>query len=740
MPPEYRLFFDAPILAAYRYASRPFDLKLALQPAGAGRFAQPGRGPGLAYQTRISKEGQALTDVRYFVKNRGNPNFRLTLPQGAQLWSASVNGAPAVPVSDGQASLIPLPQSADPNAVLELDLKLASKSANAEKVTVNAPIADAPVMLAEWTLAPDPGQRLVYQSGDLRPARAAPDVSGFAQLARLWEGRGTGTCLTLLCAVLVLLTLALALRRAARAGAGKYGASHLCILSLGLIAFAIVLGCAAQLAQLAGAARGSAPAGLAFLAPVQQPGSALQIAVSNLADKTALAAVLGWGWPALAALLLWAGGWMAGTPLQKLAAAVVGWTLLAWAALRFPNGAPAFFWILPAFLVCHVLFPALRQFSRWPRKPAAAPTVPSSGAAPATLALLTAGLYWMSCGHGLVLGAEAPSAKSAPIAAPAIPDSVTQTIRVEDKLALATAKIRWQALKGQALPLLSEPAVLTHVVFPARSLKLQPAPAGSKFSQQVVAQENGVFDLEVQYEIRVSPDQSGAGFALPSPYGLINRLSLTVVNLDVDVLSPQAVSIKCDHATSNTVATLILSPADSTISWRPRSRDVKREKPVFYAEMAQLYVPSGGVVEGAHAVSIRPAQGELAELTFDVPPGATVTDVIDPAQPGNGAAAPAPAWRFDPDTRKLRVALNPALSRPFALLIRSQVATGPLPYAQSLGLVTVDNAAGQIVGRPASPPAMKSNWTPSPPTPCRPSTWRISPWMPPPPFGVKFRD
>jgi len=53
-------------------------------------------------------------------------------------------------------------------------------------------------------------------------------------------------------------------------------------------------------------------------------------------------------------------------------------------------------------------------------------------------------------------------------------------------------------------------------------------------------------------------------------------------------------------------------------------------------------------------------------------------------------------WRFDPDTRKLRVNLNPAQSRPFALLIRSQMATGPLPFEQSIGLVSVDQAAGQI--------------------------------------------
>ena len=53
-------------------------------------------------------------------------------------------------------------------------------------------------------------------------------------------------------------------------------------------------------------------------------------------------------------------------------------------------------------------------------------------------------------------------------------------------------------------------------------------------------------------------------------------------------------------------------------------------------------------------------------------------------------------WRFDPEARKLRVTLNPAQSRPFTLLVRSQIATGPLPLEQSVGLISVDGAAGQI--------------------------------------------
>jgi hypothetical protein len=130
---------------------------------------------------------------------------------------------------------------------------------------------------------------------------------------------------------------------------------------------------------------------------------------------------------------------------------------------------------------------------------------------------------------------------------------------------------------------------------------------------------------------------------------------------------------------------------------------MKREKPVFYAEVSQLYVPAAGVIEGAHYVSIRPAQGELSELVLDVPSGTTITDVIDPAKPSASADTPKGAsaslislWRFDPDTRKLRVTLNPPQSRAFALLVRSQVATGPLPFEHSVGLVAVESAAGQI--------------------------------------------
>jgi hypothetical protein len=130
---------------------------------------------------------------------------------------------------------------------------------------------------------------------------------------------------------------------------------------------------------------------------------------------------------------------------------------------------------------------------------------------------------------------------------------------------------------------------------------------------------------------------------------------------------------------------------------------VKHEKALFYAELSQLYAPAAGVIEGAHYISIRPAQGELTDLTVAFPPSATVTDVIDPVRTAaiaqnkdSQVASIVSLWRFDPDTRKLRITLNPAQSRPFTILVRSQIATGPLPLQSSVGLATVENAAGEI--------------------------------------------
>lgn len=687
VPPEYRLFFDAPILAAYRYTARPFNLRLALSPLAQG-YTLSQVVDRAALTTHISKEGQVLTDARYFVKNRGNPHFRLALPAGTELWSATVNGQPVVPVMDARANLIPLPQHADPNAVLTLDFKLASRSKSAARVTVTAPVVSAPVMLAEWKLKPDTGQRLVFRHGSLTPVDGTTDVSGFAQLARMFRGRhAEEVVVSALAALGFVLAAVVVWIWAGRAGHYRFSVAHWTGLLLGLVGFVLAAVALANLAGLSTRHTACLAREVTFLAPVQQAGSALTAEVANVADKTSRFAWAAHAWPAALALAVWIYGWIRAERETKVAAWLLGWVLLVWAALRCPNGTPLFLAVLGLFLVLHVAVPLLRRMWSLPRKPEnEPPTLPSGGIA-------SAAAVWLILAS-LQLGQAAESISAPRHGGPPLAESVIQQIRVEDKFALATAKVRWSAVKGQLLPVLCEPAVLTRMSFPTNMLKLVQQPVGSVRAWQLLALEDGACDIEFSYQIAVGAADQATGFKLATPHGLVNRVTVTVAGKDVDLAPRQAVSVARRSVGNDTVAEIVFAPSpDAWLGWQPRSRDVKREKPVFYAELTQLYVPSAGVIEGAHHVAIRPAQGELSELIFTVPQGATVTDVNEAVANPKSLVS---LWRFDPDSRKLRVTLNPPQSKPFALIVRSQTTTGPLPFDQAVGLLAVDRAAGQV--------------------------------------------
>jgi hypothetical protein len=626
-------------------------------------------------------------------------------------------------------------------------------------------------MLAEWKLDPDAKQRLLYRRGSLTPIGGVPDVSGFSQLTRTFMGdQATRARDTLLIALILALCAWAVWRWAGQNGVYQSSPRQIGGAFLGILAFVFAIVSLYNFSEVLGHHRGELPRELSFVAPVQQPGSALQLEISNIGENASAFSLIGRAWPALLGLLVWAYAWLSSRPGSHTGSWIIGWTLIGWAALRFPNGAGVFVLIIILFLIAQLAIPALWRLWKLPPQPAGGRARSGqTGAAPAVSLIIATALLFSALrtntqavehalATDLALANIAPNlplintplqrgvasdsgvpnrfngfpsgkpfllaqndakpAKSISTVSdhipshpepldhtisPTVPELVSQEIRAEDKFAFATAKIRWAAERGQVLPFLFDPAVLTRISFPTNSLRLTPFSPGQP--RQLLAERSGSFEIELHYELHVGKNDREHSITLPVPYGIVNQLQLTITNSDVDVISPQAVSVQRELVESNTVAHLVLSPAaGALITWKPRTRDVKHEKPVFYAEVSQLYAPAAGVIEGAHYVAIRPAQGELTELVLDVPNGATVTDVLEanrPPQSIEGKPASANAsivslWRFDPDTRKLRVTLNPAQSRPFGLLVRSQLASGPLPFEQSVGLLSVESAAGQI--------------------------------------------
>ena len=701
LPAEYRLFFDAPVLASYRYTARPFNLRLALSPlAQADSLSLVVDRAVLT--TKVSKEGQVVTDVRYFVKNRGNPHLNIRLPVGTSLWAASVNGTPVVPVKEGQSNLIPMPAGANPGSVVTVDLKVATGVSKQTDIRIASPVVEAPVMLAQWKLSPDTGQRLEYRGGSLTPMGGETDDSGFAQIARcLQRSQVPRTLFTGLLPFALVMAAVYLFWWGSRAQA-RFSSRHIAGLLFGVAALVLAAGLLSRFVEQVGQEVTHAPRELTFVAPVQQAGSSITLRLLNVEELRPVWAPLQLAWPALLALPLWAVAVIRKELPWRQSAIAGGWLLCGWAALRSPNGGLLFLGILFACLVFRVLIPALVHW--WHRPPELGNSVSSATGAVTAAHLLLAGIVLMETQHA----ASARPARCVLTTGPAMAELVSQEIRVEDGFVNSIATIRWQARKDQVLPLLFSPAVLTHLEFPTDAMKLEQITSQSTNNQTLVhrltAKRDGSYELKLQYETPVAQRNGATGFYLPIQPGLVNRLKLVVVNSEVEVSSTEATDIISETVGSNTVASATLAPSPGVwVGWHPRRRDVKHEKTVFYADLAQLYVPTAGVIEGEHVVSIRLAQGELKEVMFDVPAGLTITDVsespgesLENAAPQQGRIPSLCVWRFDPTKHKLRVSLASARSGTFTLKVRSQAACGPLPVEQTLGLLSVNDAAAQV--------------------------------------------
>lgn len=275
---------------------------------------------------------------------------------------------------------------------------------------------------------------------------------------------------------------------------------------------------------------------------------------------------------------------------------------------------------------------------------------------------------------------------------PVVVESVVQTARVQEQRVFFHAQMKWRAVEGQSLDFLQHPAVLKKIDYSTTDLRLVQQRAGGELVYRLTAQRSGEFEIAFDYELGLASKDGLPGFHLPTHQGLVNELTLQLDRADVEIVSPQVISARPAAANATgeikTVFKLVLAPERNVwVAWKPRSRDTRSEKTVFYAELAQLFIPTAGIIEGVHEVQVRPAQGQVELLGFQTPEGLTITDVQAEAMAN---------WKFDPDNRRLRVQFDPPHAKPFSIRLFSQITTGPLPFQKEAGLITAEEAAGQV--------------------------------------------
>ena len=654
LPAEYRLLSSAPTLAAWQYTAADVSIGMKIE------WFEPGETVGQVVDfaklaSRVSRDGQVVTDARFFVKTRGRSVLKLKLPEGAGLWETKVDGGTVNARKDGGEILIPLPAKADPNEPVEVVLRYGVVSEKASAPLLEAPVLFTPTVIGEWIVTGDDGRRLIPR-GPMLPVRPVQTETGTE-----WIMAKARTAAPLL---LLVAAFGLFLKRIQSTRA----LGHLVVIAAGIVSCVLALRALDDRRVNLGT--------LEYVTPVVAPGEDVVVSLGNVAPWQSMVNFggvflisVGVG---LLGMRIWAGiqgvsgaGETEGSqgPLRSaegvrpyLAPVALG--LIGIGLLMQRMGAVPFFGIFGVLLVLVHGLPGLRGLLK---KKAA----PVTAAATALLCFLAG---------GTVRGAET--------IVPA--ELMHHTWKIADGRLSGEIAVDVRGSVDQRVLLLKSPAVLTG--FTGEGLRVLKAPHGEEEAYFLVATAEGFKSGKATFEMPLAAPQNG--WKLPSGPAAAQRVNVTWNQEGWEFVSQRAAKVTALKIDGGSGAELVLGPADEIMMQaRPLRRDVASEATQFFVETSDLYLPGPGVVGGRHQVSVRPSRGLVRELVITVPEGFTVGDVAD---------GPVGSWRFNPETRELKVGIEPAQDGPFAFMIGTQRGTATLPVDLELKPLVVKGAAGAV--------------------------------------------
>jgi hypothetical protein len=640
LPAEFRLLSSAPTLGVWQYTARDFKIGMEIE------WFEPGDTVGQVVDfqkltSRISRDGQWVTDARIFVKTRGRSALRMVFPKGAVLWEAKVDGEAVNARADGGETLVPLPSRLDPNQAVEVSLRYGARAEKAGRPRLTAPRLDAPVVINEWTISGDEGQQLIPLGGTADLVKPVLAESGWEWLAQ----RRGGAVVLLLAGTGALLL-----------GMGNpLGARRIIALVWGLVFVVVAVG----LGLSAAATTRAASAVLEYAAPVVAADGEVAVVIGNVPVWMART---GWGvWlgfvlgtaAAVYGLYRWDRWWLG-----------CGLVLVVAAFLSIRGGAALFFGVV-ALVGLFWLVPRVYQLIRTLRTPKA----PEAIAAALVVACL---LPW--------------DANAAEVSRMKPAESMIHDWQIRDGRLFGSVDVTLRGEAGDRFLLLREPAVLSS--FEGAGLRVVKMPLDSGNGYGLIAETAGRMTGRAVFEMPLADPLQG--WEIPGGPAAMRRVTLRWDQGGWEFTCPGAAKVQPipDLKPNQSGAILVLGPVDSVrVQPRPKQRDSETEETKFFAEVANLFLPGPGVVNGRHLVTIRPAQGRVTSLVMKVPAGFTVSDVL------NG---PVGAWRFDPSKRELRMSVEPAQNAGFAFTIETQRGAGALPMDLELEPVRVEGAAGEV--------------------------------------------
>ncbi|MFN8740206.1 MAG: hypothetical protein ACK5YR_09830 [Pirellula sp.] len=679
LPAEFRLLSSAPSLGTWQYTARPFDLRLKVNwyPSGTTvdqvvEFSEA--------NSRVSSDGETVTDVVYYVKSRGQSSLRLQLPsEPVRLWSVSINGKPVTARQTESETLIPLPGDADPNVPLEVTIRLGKPTQDEHRASLSLPKVMAPVLKTRWTIGGEENQTLVPIAQELSSSIDNSKLDGFRWVVR------EGVVPFMVFVVLVLLAYVLP-----STGLGK--------LSLKLIALAgalvvAIMACDHAYHKIA------VKEPIQLNVPVLATGESLSMDVDIIPNWRAMFDILGVGL-GIVGLLLVVVTFVNAANREQASLLVrflrgIGFALLGVGALLQPHGAVWFFGVLAGavmlFLTIPVLitmFKTLPPSDRQKVSEAASEGGALNGVASSAIAFVMSSSFLLGLGNSSM--GQDQTIEARVVAKNADYSSQVWEVKKAESRLTATATIKVTGVPGDQFQLLRSPAVLTEFSGPGLRLGKQVSDGGgTDYVVTIEADSKGTgADAAKQYSATFRFELTGLqptnGVEVLTGPAAMRELTLRYDEPTWEVYCEAAARISKENAADGEAYRLLLKPGAASVVLRPRARDLKSEVTQFYVDGSGLYTISPGVIEGIHRFHMRVSQGRLPRLLITIPEGATVSSVDGPIT----------SWQFNADDRKLTVATDPNAPADFSVTVQTQQSLDALPTSVQLSPLVVEESSG----------------------------------------------
>lgn len=669
LPAEFRMLTTAPALAAWQYAARPFELEVDIAWYERGKTLE--QVVDFANLTsRVSRDGQVMTEASFYVRSRGRQALRMTLPDNTQLWDAHADGQSVTARADGNQYLLPLPAGDDPNKPVKVDIRYGGINKTGSKVKLGAPSLTAPMIIASWQVSAEKSRLLI------------PIASGSKANTVIRQSTITQTGFEslqekslILFTIAALFIIAVFLTRKATLPIWGQALSTLCLIIITIIALSTVNDLTSE--------RRVNLQTLEITSQVVNPDSPVSITLRNIPPWRAMVSWIGIIAAAVGVFI------MAASLLMKkwrnllfIAVAIIAAGILAQR-----GGGIAFLYIIATvalvllFLGAKKIITQLKALKKerekqLNKKQMELTEIEKLGSSKLTNLVLI-GIMTISLFLGVGQTAQADEINTI--------DAISQTWRIEDERLFATMRIDLKAKAGTSHLLLSEPAVLTS--FTGEGMQVRKIKHGKKSVWMLSAERSGALTATATYEMPIPSNQ--ATFSLPTGPASAQKITARVMQAGLEIFSTSAMQTIRRDATTDEASSVEIALAPHpiiTIELRAKGRDLDTEEVKFYAEIANLYLPSPGVVDGTHRVTIRPSSGKLGNIQLTVPNDFAVSDVTGGAI-GN--------WRFDPESRQLSIDLEPAQSTLFSFQIETQQGLAALPANLDLASLSIAGDAGE---------------------------------------------